>query len=288
MIIIRCRGHPLKIIYTSKRFHVPPRDTCRKDWLIIRRKVKPQFVVACVITGLIICIILVLINLALNSPSSDKNLTIETVNTSVAHTTNKSETTEETTVEPTIENDEDTTKKQKEESEDKNDDSKKSENLKKDDKKDNSSETSKNNTSSKSLNINSSSSNSSSNNGSGSSNTEKTTKPIKKPVTQTTTKPTTKPTQKPTTKPTTPTKPTQIPNNVYLSIRSSYVNKGDVVFLSLINAENGVSWSISNSSILQNYGGGGNQCSFKALNKGSATVTASYEGKNYCCTVNVT
>lgn len=83
-------------------------------------------------------------------------------------------------------------------------------------------------------------------------------------------------------------KPTQAPeNNIYLSYSSITVSQGDVVFLSLIGAQNGVSWSVSNSSVLINYGGGGNQCSFKTVSKGTAVVTASYNGTSYSCTVKV-
>lgn len=83
-------------------------------------------------------------------------------------------------------------------------------------------------------------------------------------------------------------KPTQAPaNNIYLSYSSITVSQGDVVFLSLIGADSGVSWSVSNSSVLINYGGGGNQCSFKAASKGTAVVTASYNGSSYSCTVTV-
>lgn len=83
-------------------------------------------------------------------------------------------------------------------------------------------------------------------------------------------------------------KPTQAPaNNIYLSYSSITVSQGDVVFLSLIGVESGVSWNVNNSSVLINYGGGGNQCSFKAVSKGTAVVTASYNGTSYSCTVKV-
>lgn len=83
-------------------------------------------------------------------------------------------------------------------------------------------------------------------------------------------------------------KPTQAPeNNIYLSYSSITVSQGDVVFLSLVGADNGISWSVSNSSVLANYGGGGNQCSFKALSKGTSVVTATYNGTSYYCAVKV-
>lgn len=83
-------------------------------------------------------------------------------------------------------------------------------------------------------------------------------------------------------------KPTQAPvNNIYMSYSSITVSQGDVVFLSLIGASSGVSWSMNNSSILVNYGGGGNQCSFKAISKGTVVVIASYNGARYYCTVKV-
>ena len=89
-------------------------------------------------------------------------------------------------------------------------------------------------------------------------------------------------------KPTEPApKPTQSQNNIYLSYSYITVSQGDVVFLSLIGAQSGVSWSVSNSSVLINYGGGGNQCSFKAVSKGTAVVTANYNGASYYCTVKV-
>ena len=91
-----------------------------------------------------------------------------------------------------------------------------------------------------------------------------------------------KATSKPTVKPQETTK-----DNVYLSYSSVSLHTDDVMFLTLIEAENGVSWSVGNSYILQNYGGGGNQCSFKALKKGATTVTATYNGRAYTCYVTV-
>lgn len=97
-----------------------------------------------------------------------------------------------------------------------------------------------------------------------------------------TTKKVEKPTSKPTVKPQETTK-----DNIYLSYSSVSIHTDDVLFLNLIGANNGVSWSVDNSYILQNYGGGGNQCSFKALKKGSTTVTATYNGRAYTCYVTV-
>lgn len=97
-----------------------------------------------------------------------------------------------------------------------------------------------------------------------------------------TTKKVEKPTSKPAVKPQETTK-----DNIYLSYSSVSLHTDDVMFLTLIEAENGVSWSVGNSYILQNYGGGGNQCSFKALKKGSTTVTATYNGRSYTCYVTV-
>lgn len=97
-----------------------------------------------------------------------------------------------------------------------------------------------------------------------------------------TTKKVEKPTSKPTVKPQETTK-----DNIYLSYSSVSIHTDDVLFLNLIGADNGVSWSVGNSYILQNYGGGGNQCSFKALKKGSTTVTATYNGRSYTCYVTV-
>ena len=91
-----------------------------------------------------------------------------------------------------------------------------------------------------------------------------------------------KATSKPTVKPQETTK-----DNVYLSYSSVSLHTDDVLFLNLIGADNGVSWSVGNSYILQNYGGGGNQCSFKALKKGSTTITAAYNGRSYTCYVTV-
>lgn len=81
--------------------------------------------------------------------------------------------------------------------------------------------------------------------------------------------------------------PTEKEDDIYLSYSSISVNTEDVIFLTLIGAENGVSWSVNNSSVLQNFGGGGNQCSFKAVSKGTATVTASYNNRSYTCNVTV-
>jgi FtsZ-interacting cell division protein ZipA len=97
-----------------------------------------------------------------------------------------------------------------------------------------------------------------------------------------TTKKVEKQTSKPTVKPQETTK-----DNIYLSYSSVSIHTDDVLFLNLIGADNGVSWSVGNSYILQNYGGGGNQCSFKALKKGSTTVTATYNGRSYTCYVTV-
>lgn len=226
---------------------------------------------------------LILVNLALNSPSSAKSVETQPSSSTVAVTefehTTKAE--EETTVKPTEKPDEKATQKPTKKPDEKKENSKNYENSSKTESSNNSSlengynyYNSSGNSSSGSSSSSKSSSNSSSSNSNSSSNTQKATQ-----------KPTTKPTSKPEPKPT--TKPTQPQDNVYLSYSSITVTKGDVVFLSLINAGNGVSWSVSNSSVLQNYGGGSNQCCFKALKKGSATVTASYNGKNYCCTVSV-
>lgn len=222
---------------------------------------------------------LILVNLALNSPSSAESVETQPSGSTVAVTesehTTKAE--EETTVKPTEKPDEKATQKPTKKPDEKKENSKNSENSSKTESSNNSSlensynyYSSSGNSSSGSSSSSKSSSNSSSSNSNSSSNTQKATQ-----------KPTTKPEPKPTTKPTKPQ------DNVYLSYSSITVTKGDVVFLSLINAGNGVSWSVSNSSVLQNYGGGSNQCSFKALKKGSATVTASYNGKNYYCTVSV-
>lgn len=97
-----------------------------------------------------------------------------------------------------------------------------------------------------------------------------------------TTKKVEKPTSKPTVKPPETTK-----DNVYLSYSSVSIHTDDVLFLNLIGADNGVSWSVGNPYILQNYGGGGNQCSFKALKTGSTTVTSTYNGRSYTCYVTV-
>lgn len=226
---------------------------------------------------------LILVNLALNSPSSAESVETQPSSSTVAVTESEYTTTaeKETTVKPTEKPDEKATQKPTNKPEEKKESSKNSESSSKTESSNNSSlENSYNyysslgNSSSGSSSSSKSSSNSSSSNSNSSSNTQKATQ-----------KPTTKPTSKPESKPT--TKPTQPQDNVYLSYSSITVTKGDVVFLSLINAGNGVSWSVSNSSVLQNYGGGSNQCSFKALKKGSATVTASYNGKNYYCTVSV-
>lgn len=109
-------------------------------------------------------------------------------------------------------------------------------------------------------------------------------KPTQKPTQKATQKPTQKPTKKATQKPTQAPKPQ---NNIYLSYRSITVKKNDVVFLTLINADAGITWSVGNSSVLQNYGGGGNQCSFKALSKGQTIVTATYNGRTYTCSVTI-
>lgn len=222
---------------------------------------------------------LILVNLALNSPSSAKSVETQPSSSTVAVTefehTTKAE--EETTVKPTEKPDEKATQKPTKKPDEKKENSKNYENSSKTESSNNSSlengynyYNSSGNSSSGSSSSSKSSSNSSSSKSNSSSNTQKATQ-----------KPTTKPEPKPTTKPTKPQ------DNVYLSYSSITVTKGDVVFLSLINAGSGVSWSVSNSSVLQNYGGGSNQCSFKALKKGSATVTASYNGKNYYCTVSV-
>lgn len=226
---------------------------------------------------------LILVNLALNSPSSAESVETQPSSSTVAVTgsehTTKAE--EGTTVKPTEKSAENATQKPTKKPDEKKENSKNSESSSKAESSNNSSlensynyYSSSGNSSSGSSSSSKSSSNSSSSNSNSSSNTQKATQ-----------KPTTKPTSKPESKPT--TKPTQPQDNVYLSYSSITVTKGDVVFLSLINAGNGVSWSVSNSSVLQNYGGGSNQCSFKALKKGSATVTASYNGKNYYCTVSV-
>ena len=63
-----------------------------------------------------------------------------------------------------------------------------------------------------------------------------------------TTKKVEKPTSKPTVKPQETTK-----DNIYLSYSSVSIHTDDVLFLNLIGADNGVSWSVGNSYILQNY-----------------------------------
>lgn len=230
---------------------------------------------------------LILVNLALNSPSSAESVETQPPSSTVAVTgsehTTKAE--EGATVKPTEKSAENATQKPTKKPDEKKENSKNSESSSKAESSNNSSSensynyyNSSGNSSSGSSSSSKSSSNSSSSKSNNSSNTQKATQ---KPTTRPTVKPTSKPEPKPT------TKPTQPQDNVYLSYSSITVTKGDVVFLSLINAGSGVSWSVSNSSVLQNYGGGSNQCSFKALKKGSATVTASYNGKNYYCTVSV-
>lgn len=230
---------------------------------------------------------LILVNLALNSPSSAESVETQPPSSTVAVTgsehTTKAE--EGATVKPTEKSAENATQKPTKKPDEKKENSKNSESSSKTESSNNSSSensynyyNSSGNSSSGSSSSSKSSSNSSSSKSNNSSNTQKATQ---KPTTRPTVKPTSKPEPKPT------TKPTQPQDNVYLSYSSITVTKGDVVFLSLINAGSGVSWSVSNSSVLQNYGGGSNQCSFKALKKGSATVTASYNGKNYYCTVSV-
>lgn len=235
----------------------------------IRRKVKPQFIAVIIGLGLVVSLILIFINLALNSPSSAENIETEPFSSSaVVFTSEPTKATEKTTAEVTTEPTEKTTQKPTKKSESKKDSDKKSESSSKSESSNNSNNNNYYNEPAESKSSNKSTSSSKTNS---SSNTQKTTT---KPATKSTTKPT--------------TKPTQIQNNIYLSYSSISANKGDVIFLSLINAENGVSWSISNSSVLQNYGGGGTQCSFKALKKGSATITATYNGKSYYCTVTIT
>ena len=222
----------------------------------------------------------------MNSPSSAESTETQPSSSTVAVTKSEHTTESEnaTTVKPTEKPTEKAAQKPTKKPAEKKENSKNSENSSKNESSNNSSSESSYNyygssgnssygSSSSKSNSNSSSSKSSSPNG-----TQKTTQ---KPTTKPTAKPTSKPEPKPTTKPTKPQ------SNIYLSYSSITVTKGDVVFLSLINAESGVSWSVSNSSVLQNYGGGSNQCSFKALKKGSATVKASYNGKNYYCTVSV-
>lgn len=232
---------------------------------------------------------LIFVNLALNSPLSAESTETQPSSSTVAvteseHTTGaKNSTTAKPTEKPTEKATQKPTKKPAE----KKENSKNSESSSKNESSNNSSSEngySYHNSSGNSSSGNSSSSKSNSNSGktNSSSGTQKATQ---KPTNKTTIKPTTKPTPKPEPKPT--IKPTKPQDNVYLSYNSIVVTKGDVVFLSLINAGNGVSWSVSNSSVLQNYGGGSNQCSFKAIKKGSATVSANYNGKNYYCTVSV-
>lgn len=199
---------------------------------------------------------LILINLALNSPSTVESSVTKPSSTVINTTAQPSTEAKETTAEDTTKPTEKATQKATKKSADKKSESKsKSESS--------NSEVSENNY------YYNYSDNTSSDKGSSSKANEKSESNTKKE----------------TIKPT--TKPTQANDNIYLSYSSVSVNKGDVVFLSLINAESGVSWSVSNSSVIQNYGGNGNQCSFKTLKKGSATVTAHYNGKNYYCTVTV-
>lgn len=231
---------------------------------------------------------LILVNLALNSPSSADSVETQPSSSTVAVTESEYTTMaeEETTVKPTEKPDEKATQKSTNRPEEKKENSKNSESSSKTESSNNSSlENSYNYYNSSGNSSSGSSSSSKSNSNSSSSKSNSSSSITQKATQKPTTKPTTKPTSKPEPKPT--TKPTQPQDNVYLSYSSITVTKGDVVFLSLINAGSGVSWSVSNSSVLQNYGGGSNQCSFKALKKGSATVTASYNGKNYYCTVSV-
>ncbi len=261
--------------------------------IFIRRKTKPSVIIFCVVFCVVVIGVLIGINLLINSSKSAKTATQDEITSAAISSILPEATTVEASTasviyQETSENKEPTKSAEKET---------KSSSSKSSASKD--SHTNKSSSSSeKSEDINSQShyadsnsennnyynyqpkksqTNSSSNSKSSSSRTNSSSKSP-----QSSAKPA-KPTQ-PAPKP----KPTQAPaNNIYLSYSSITVSQGDVVFLSLIGVESGVSWNVNNSSVLINYGGGGNQCSFKAVSKGTAVVTASYNGTSYSCTVKV-
>lgn len=229
-----------------------------KGMIKIRRKLKPKYIILSIFSGFAVCLILIIINLALNSPSSGESYITEPVVSSTESTTElTTEDYETSTAENTTKPTEKATQKATKKANDKKSESK------------NDSDSSNHEQSEGDYNhyYNYSDSISSNSNFSeNSNNSESSSK---------------------TTKPTTKSSQVQVQDNIYLSYSTVFTGQGDVVFLSLINAENGISWSVSDSSVLQNYGGSSNQCSFRALKRGSATVTATYNGKNYYCTVTV-
>lgn len=244
--------------------------------IIIRQKIKFKHIAIISTIVISITLVLVFINLALISPFKDFENSVEATAITVIKTSNPTKTTNSDNSEYETEPTEITTVKPTQKA------------VKNKKTKRKNSNTKQNNSSSNydSYGDQSSKSNSSSSNKNNSSSTKSNSSKNNKETPKATQKSTQKPTQKATQAPAQET--TISHNNIYLSYSNITAKKGDIVFLTLINASDGVSWSVSNPNILQNYGGGNNQCSYKALNPGTAIITSSYKGNNYCCTVTVT
>lgn len=244
--------------------------------IIIRQKIKFKHIAIISTIVISITLVLVFINLALISPLKDFENTVDTTTVTVAKATAPTKTTNSDNIEYNTEPTEITTVKPTQKA------------VKSKKTKRKNSDTKQNNNSSNYGSYDEQSSKSTSNSSikNNSSSSKSNSSPNNKETPKATKKPTQKPTQKATQAPAQETTLSQ--NNIYLSYSNITVRKGDIVFLNLINASDGVSWSVSNPNILQNYGGGNNQCSYKALNSGTAIITSSYKGINYYCTVTVT
>lgn len=94
-----------------------------------------------------------------------------------------------------------------------------------------------------------------------------------------------KPTQAPI-KPPTPQENEQSYDDKRLNYKSITIHARDIVSLTLYNADKNVTWSV-NSSILIPYSSNGNSQSYVAVTSGIAVVTATCNGKNYQCTVTI-
>lgn len=85
------------------------------------------------------------------------------------------------------------------------------------------------------------------------------------------------------------TRPTSKPkkeNTIKMNYSSLGVSKGDLFSIVLTGADSSVSWS-ADGTFIKIYQTNGNQCTFKAHKKGSASVIAQYKGNTYSCRITI-
>ena len=80
--------------------------------------------------------------------------------------------------------------------------------------------------------------------------------------------------------------PAPAESNVKINYKSLTVSEGDVFSLTLYGADYAY-WSVDNTSLIRVYEDNGSQCSFLGKKRGTTTVTATYNGNSYTCSVTI-